>query len=218
MSSCPLCRERAPRRFCPAKGARICPVCCGTKRLTEIACPPDCPFLASSRAHPPASVRRQHERDTASMAAMLEGLDERQQQLCWLVLQPVLAFADPFLTPTDADVAEAAAALAATYETAGKGLIYEHRAGSLVGQRLGADIRRVLAEAGIDSSRTLERDAAVVLRRVEAAARAAGRQGSAGPASLLEAVRRVSREAEREARTAGLQAGPAGAGPSLIVP
>ncbi|HOC18418.1 MAG TPA: hypothetical protein PKK95_09130 [Vicinamibacterales bacterium] len=152
------------------------------------------------------------------MAAMLEGLDERQQQLCWLVLQPVLAFADPFLTPTDADVAEAAAALAATYETAGKGLIYEHRAGSLVGQRLGADIRRVLAEAGIDSSRTLERDAAVVLRRVEAAARAAGRQGSAGPASLLEAVRRVSREAEREARTAGLQAGPAGAGPSLIVP
>jgi len=193
-------------------------VCCGTKRLTEIACPPDCPFLASSRAHPPASVRRQHERDTASMAAMLEGLDERQQQLCWLVLQPVLAFADPFLTPTDADVAEAAAALAATYETAGKGLIYEHRAGSLVGQRLGADIRRVLAEAGIDSSRTLERDAAVVLRRVEAAARAAGRQGSAGPASLLEAVRRVSREAEREARTAGLQAGPAGAGPSLIVP
>jgi len=218
MSSCPLCRERAQRRFCPAKGARICPVCCGTKRLTEIACPPDCPFLASSRAHPPASVRRQHERDTASMAAMLEGLDERQQQLCWLVLQPVLAFADPFLTPTDADVAEAAAALAATYETAGKGLIYEHRAGSLVGQRLGADIRRVLAEAGIDSSRTLERDAAVVLRRVEAAARAAGRQGSAGPASLLEAVRRVSREAEREARTAGLQAGPAGAGPSLIVP
>ncbi len=193
-------------------------MCCGTKRLTEISCPPDCPFLASSRAHPPASVRRQHQRDAASVTPMLEGLDERQQQLCWLVLQPVLAFNDPFLALTDADVAEAAAALAATYETAGKGLIYEHRAGSLVGQRLGAEIKRVLGEAGIDSSRALERDAVLVLRRIEAAARAAGRQNPGDPASLLGAIRRVSQEAAREARAAGRPSAPAGGAPGLIVP
>lgn len=212
--SCPLCRERAPRRFCPAKSARICPVCCGTKRLTEIACPDDCPFLAASRHHPPAVVRRQHERDAVWMALMLEGLDERQQQLCWLLLQPVLRFSDPLLAPVDADIAEAASALAATLETAGKGVIYEHRAGSLVGQRLAADIRQMLGEAGLDSSRAMERDAAMVLRRVEAAARAAGKPPGEGPTTLFEALRRVAREAGR----APAEARPEPARGSLILP
>ncbi len=217
--SCPLCRERAPRRFCPAKGARICPVCCGTRRLVEIPCPADCPFLSASRTHPPAVVKRQHERDAVWMALMLEGLDERQQQLCWLVLQPVLAFSDPFLAPADADLTDAVAALAATYETAGKGVIYEHRAGSLVGQRLGGEIRRALTEAGIESSRALERDAVIVLRRVEAAARAAGRHPDAGPATLLDALRRVAREAARDARSEqGRPVRPDAAAASLILP
>lgn len=212
--SCPLCRTRAPRRFCPAKGARICPVCCGTKRLTEIACPDDCPFLAASRHHPPAIVRRQHERDAVWMALMVEGLDERQQQLCWLLLQPVLRFSDALLSPVDADIAEAASALAATFETAGKGVIYEHRAGSLVGQRLAADIRQVLGEAGLDSSRAMERDAATVLRRIEAAARAAGKPPGDGPTTFVEALRRVAREAGRA--PAAARAEPARSG--LILP
>lgn len=217
--SCPLCRERAPRRFCPARGARICPVCCGTKRLVEIACPPACPFLASSRSHPPAVVRRQHERDAVWMSLVLEGLEERQQQLCWLVLQPVLGFSDPFLAPADADLAEAAAALAATYETAGKGVIYEHRAASLVGQRFGVDIRRVLVEAGIDSSRAMERDAVVVLRRIEAAARAAARPPGDGPTTLLDALRRVARQAGQDARREPERAvRPDAAGSGLILP
>lgn len=216
--SCPLCRDRAPRRFCPAKGVRICPVCCGTKRLVEIGCPADCPFLAASRTHPPAALKRQHERDAAWMALVLEGLDERQQQLSWLVLQPVLGFSDPFLAPTDADLAGAAGALAATWETAGKGLIYEHRAGSLVGQRLGADIRRVLTEAGIDSSRALERDAVTVLRRIEAAARATGRQFGAGATTLLDALRRVAREATQDARTQERASGARETPASLIIP
>jgi hypothetical protein len=167
-------------------------------------------------------VRRQHERDASWMALMLEGLDERQQQLCWLVLQPVLAFSDPFLAPVDADLAEAAAALAATLETSGKGVIYEHRAGSLVGQRLGAEIRRVLTEAGLESSRALERDAVTVLRRIEAAARAAGRPPGDGPATLLDALRRVAREASRETSRDG-RAGPGALAPpaaasGLILP
>jgi hypothetical protein len=218
---CPLCRERSARRFCPAKGAQICAICCGTKRQVEIACPPDCPFLATARSHPPATVKRQHQRDAVWLALMLEGLDERQHQLCWLLLQPVLAPVDPFLSPADADVAEAAAAVAATYETAAKGVIYEHRAGSLVGQRLSAELRRLLGEAGVEKSRALERDAVTVLRRIEGAARAAGRQPAAGPRTLVEALSRVAKEAALDARAeerrrGGLEAPPAPDG--LILP
>jgi len=203
--SCPLCRDRPARRFCPAKGARICPVCCGTKRQVEISCPTDCVFLASARTHPPATVKRQHQKDAVWMSLMLEGLDQRQQQVCWLVLQPVLAFKDPFLAPVDADLADAAGTLAATYETSGKGVIYEHRAGSLAAQRLSAEVRRVLDEAGVGSSRALERDAVVVLRRIEGAARAAGRQPGAGRTVLLEALARVAVEAARDARAEARQ-------------
>jgi hypothetical protein len=146
------------------------------------------------------------------MALLLEGLDQRQQQLCWLVLQPVLAFRDPFLYPVDADLADAAGALASTYETSGKGLIYEHRAGSLAAQRLSAEVRRVLDEAGIGSSRAFERDAVVVLRRIEGAARAAGRQPGAGRTVLLEALGRVAAEAARDARADERQ------GPRLVLP
>ncbi|SVD73437.1 uncharacterized protein METZ01_LOCUS426291, partial [marine metagenome] len=60
---CPRCKRRLPRRKCPALGYQICAVCCGTKRLVEINCPSDCGYLASSKAHPPAVVQRQQERD-----------------------------------------------------------------------------------------------------------------------------------------------------------
>ena len=36
---CPSCRERSPKRSCPALGAMICTVCCATKRQVEIQCP-----------------------------------------------------------------------------------------------------------------------------------------------------------------------------------
>ena len=47
---CPLCGKRNARRACPALGHLICAVCCGTKRLTEIACPSDCGYLATARS------------------------------------------------------------------------------------------------------------------------------------------------------------------------
>ena len=57
-------------------------------------------------------------------------------------------------------------ALAATYETASRGVIYEHRPASLPAQRLVTALRPVLAEAGQGGS-VFERDAAVVMRRIE---------------------------------------------------
>lgn len=198
---CPLCQQRQARRACPALGQRICPVCCGKKRLVEIACPPDCGYLAASQVHPAASVRKQQERDIAFIVAMRDGLTERQSELLWGVLTFLGSLrADPLLRLTDEDVAEAAGSLAATLETAGRGLIYEHRPQSLVAQRLVTDLKAFLArlaeQADGAASRALDRDAAAVLRHVEQGARAArqGPHGEAqrGPAEALEMIGRVT--------------------------
>ena len=77
----------------------------------------------------------------------------------------------------DADIAEATATMAATLETAGKGIIYEHQAVSVPAQRLATELGRGFAEivgqAGSQRGR-FERDAATTLRRIERMARAAG--------------------------------------------
>jgi hypothetical protein len=199
---CPLCQQRPARRACPALGRQICAVCCGTKRQIEIGCPADCGYLAASQAHPPALVRRQQERDMGFLLAMREGLSHREAELFWVILTFLAGLkADPLLRLADEDVSDAAAALAATYETANRGLIYEHRPSSLAAQRLVTDLKAFLATLleGADASavRALERDAAVVLRHVEKGAREVGRVASEGPATALGIIARIVSAASR---------------------
>jgi len=78
--------------------------------------------------------------------------------------------------PIDSDVADGVASVAATLETAGKGIIYEHRAAAIPAQRIAdeisAAIRDLVSRAGSDGAR-LERDAAKALRALERTAREA---------------------------------------------
>ncbi len=46
--SCPICEKRKAARFCPAKGEKICAVCCGTEREVTIDCPSDCAYLLAA--------------------------------------------------------------------------------------------------------------------------------------------------------------------------
>jgi hypothetical protein len=171
---CPLCGERRARRGCPALGHQICAVCCGTKRLVQIACPSDCAWLASAREHPPAVAVRQHQRDVGAYLQVLRDLSDRQSQLLLMLSTFLVRYEPPELQPViDDDVAEAMAALAATFETSARGVIYEHRPASLQAERIVAGLRPLLAEAGKGGGTPFERDAAAVLRRVEAAAREA---------------------------------------------
>jgi hypothetical protein len=200
--ACPLCQQRTARRSCPALGREICPTCCGTKRVVEIACPPDCRYLAAAEAHPPASVRRQQERDLGLLVAMGDGLSQAQSNLYWAVLTFLVGFqADPLVKLVDEDLADGAASLAATYETAGRGLIYEHRPQSLVAQRLVTELKGFLAslaaEADAPAARQLERDAALVLRRLETGARRAREAVGQGPTTALDAISRVVGAAAR---------------------
>jgi hypothetical protein len=169
---CPLCGTRRARRGCPALGQQICAVCCGTKRLVQIQCPSDCAWLASAREHPPAAVVRQQQRDVGLLVQFMRDFSQRQSQLFFLINTFLVRYEPPELQALlDADVDEAAAALAGTFETAARGVIYEHRPASLPAERLAGALKTVLAEAGRGAGSAFERDAAVVLRRLAEAVR-----------------------------------------------
>src|SRR5579862_4740896 len=48
---CTVCQKRPAKRFCPALGEKICPICCGKEREVTIDCPSDCPYLISARRY-----------------------------------------------------------------------------------------------------------------------------------------------------------------------
>jgi hypothetical protein len=189
--SCPICHIRKPRRACPALHQTICPVCCGTKRLTEIQCPENCIYLTSAREHPAAVVKRQQEHDVAILLPTLHALTERQHQLFFL-FQSVIARHTPegFARLVDDDVAEAAGAVAATFETAARGVIYEHAVASRPGQRLAAEMKMMLADMQKQGVRVYEQEAAIVLRAIEKGARET-RNVEPGDASYLTLMARL---------------------------
>jgi hypothetical protein len=182
-ATCPSCGERKGRRACPALGRSICTVCCGTKRLVEIRCPSDCTYLTSARQHPPAVVQRRRERQGRFLAAIVEGLTQGQYQL-FLLFQIAIAghAARTVSSLLDRDIADAAGALAATFETASKGIIYEHQATALPAQRLVADLRAAVEALGREGRVPRDSDLATVLRRTERAARDAEREFGGGGA------------------------------------
>lgn len=110
---------------------------------------------------------RQQQRDIGLLVQFMRDFSQRQSQL-FLLINTFLVQYEPgdLLSLIDADVAEATAALAATFETAARGVIYEHRPASLPAERLTAALKSVLAEAGHGGGSAFERDVAVVLRRV----------------------------------------------------
>jgi hypothetical protein len=179
LQKCPSCRERKPKRSCPALGTTICTVCCATKRQVEIACPADCVYLTSAKSHPPAVVQRRQERDVGFVLPLISDLSETQYRLLVVFQSVTVQHAAGAMPPLlDLDVAEGAAAAAATLETAGKGIIYEHQAVAVPAQRLTSELARVIGEfaakAGSQRGR-FERDAAVALRRLEQGARTAAK-------------------------------------------
>jgi hypothetical protein len=91
----------------------------------------------------------------------------------------------------DADVSEAARTLAATLETAGRGIIFEHQAQSLPAQRLVVELRGTFAAMARTPSSTLERDAAAALRRIEEAAGRAAAALEGGPIAYLDFIGRM---------------------------
>lgn len=196
---CPLCERRKARRDCPALGRSICSVCCGTKRLVEINCPESCPHLSAARANPAAAVRRQTDADLSLLLPTIRSLTERQHQLFFLLQTAITKHRpDGFARLRDADVADAAGSVAATLETAAKGLIYEHPTQSAVAQKLAAELTDLLARIRQDGATMYDREAAITLRAIEQGARTvSGPSGDPdGYLNLMARVLQVNRAAE----------------------
>ncbi len=222
-TTCPLCGKRRGKRTCPAVGAQICAACCGSKRLTEIQCPSDCSYLVSAQTHPPAVVQRQQERDAKFLFPIIAGLGQRQYQLFFLVQATLHKLAQSGEFPVDdAVVKDTAASLASTYETATKGIIYEHRATSLPAEHLARELKPLLEGQDGRGPVARESDLVEVLRRIERAAGAARDVLEGDDRAYLELVGRLLRPAPGQGRPAsddeGGEPAPADGGPSLIIP
>jgi hypothetical protein len=190
--ACPVCRQRKSRRHCPALGVTICSVCCGTKRLVEINCPGDCPHLAAAREHPASIVRRQQERDVVVVLPSIQHLTERQHQLFFLFHTLIARHKpDGFVRLLDDDVAEAARAVAATLETAARGVIYEHAPQSVPAQRLATELKTMIAEMREQGATVYDGEAAITLRAIEQGARETRKRTDEGEAAYLQVMARL---------------------------
>jgi len=170
-------------------------VCCGTKRLVEIPCPADCPYLTSARDHPPAVAVRRQQRDIDLLAHGMRDLSERQSQLFFLISSFLQRYEPPALQPlVDDDVIEGVAALASTFETAARGVIYDHRPTAPPAERLVTALKPVIAEAGRHAGSAFERDAAVVLRRIGEASLEVRMAGPPNPRAYLDLLGRLFKE------------------------
>jgi hypothetical protein len=94
-------------------------------------------------------------------------------------------------------------------------VIYEHRPASLPAERLMSALKPLLAEAGRNGGTAFERDAAVVMRRVEEAAREARAGEEGNRRAFLDLLGRVIRKTDADQ---GEPAGPGMEPPRLIVP
>jgi hypothetical protein len=205
--NCPLCRQRRAKRACPAVGQDICPVCCGTKRIVELACPATCVYLEHAHRHPAAAVKRQQEADLVVLMSALGRVSEAQLQLFFLLQTTILRFKpEGFARITDADVAEAAGALASTLETAERGVLYDHQASSVVAEALRRELKALVDRVGRGGGSRFEREVAQVLRGIERGARHETLGPGAGGVDYLSVVARV------------LEERPPSASPSLIIP
>ncbi len=194
---CPLCQNRRARRACPALGHEICPVCCGTKRQIEIQCPSDCVYLASSREHPAAVIVRRQRLDVGLVLRFSRDLNERQRRLFMFIAMFIVGYQSPHTTALlDVDVIEATRALAATFETSARGLIYEHRPESVPAERFANTLKAALGDALKTVTRSAESEVAVVLRGFETIAREAQSADAPNPRALVELLGRVIRPGE----------------------
>jgi hypothetical protein len=170
-------------------------VCCGTKRQREIQCPSTCGYLSAAREHPAAVVQRRHERDVAYYLPLIRDLNETQYRMMLLFQAVLIKHAQGVLPPVrDEDIADAAAAVAATLETARKGIIYEHRAASMPAQRLATELSGTVAEIAKHerAPASVEHHAAIALRHIEKGARdAAAALAGDDPPVFLGLLRRV---------------------------
>ncbi len=142
-------------------------------------------------------VQRRQERDARFLLRVVAGLRPEQFELFFFV-QQLLHGIDRAggLILDDRAVRESAEALAKTYDTASKGIIYEHQASSPTAERLSQELKPRLDDPPTAGGpKAGERDLAEVLRRVEQAAAGAEAALDGGGRAYLDLAGRLAKPA-----------------------
>jgi hypothetical protein len=143
---CPICEKRKAARFCPAKGEKICAVCCGTEREVTIDCPSDCPYLITAHRY-----ENEHQRRIPADTPLLDekipqDIVYTHRQLMTAMAFSIAKFCSVQPAAADTDVLAAIQALAETYKTLSSGIIYEKPPVAPLPRELYAALIALLAE------------------------------------------------------------------------
>jgi hypothetical protein len=144
--SCPICEKRKAGRFCPAKGEKICAVCCGREREVTIDCPVDCSYLISAHRY-----EDEHQRQLPPGTPLLDvtvpsDIIHTHQQLMGALAFTIAKFCAANHDATDSDVLAAIQALAETSRTLMTGIYYEKQPDGLIRCELYASLTAFVAE------------------------------------------------------------------------
>jgi hypothetical protein len=144
--SCPLCEKRKSQRFCPAKGEKICAVCCGKEREVSIDCPLDCFYLIAAHRY-----EDEHQRELPADTPLLDVQLPRDslhvhQQLMAAFAFTIAKFCAAHHDATDTDVLATVEAFAETYKTLMTGIYYEKPPNGQLRRELYAALTAFVAE------------------------------------------------------------------------
>jgi len=124
--TCAICAKRRPERFCPAKGEKICAVCCGREREVTLDCPADCAYLIAAHRY-----EQEHRKPLPESEILFPGVElspnlvyERESFVSGLAFT-ISQFAANQPELTDQQVLSAIQTLAETYRTLVSGIYYE---------------------------------------------------------------------------------------------
>ncbi len=129
-------------------------------------------------------------------------LTERQYQLFFLFHSAIARHTPQgFTRLVDEDIEQAAGAVAATLETAARGVIYEHPASSLPAQRLATELTDLLGQIRAQGGTVSDAEAAIALRAIEQGARDAKKALDGTETSYVSLIARLLQV--RRAQTVG---------------
>jgi hypothetical protein len=162
---CPLCEKRRPERFCPAKGEKICAVCCGTEREITLDCPADCSYLVAAHRY-----EREHGKPLPESEIPFRDILFSPDLI--YARQPVVSglgyaiarFAAEQRALTDRDALATLTALAETHRTLVSGIYYENPPAAVLPKSLYATLASFLQDYRKQES---ERAALPVLKESE---------------------------------------------------
>jgi hypothetical protein len=145
--SCAICEKRPPKRYCPAKGEKICAICCGREREVTIDCPSDCPHLIAAHRYE-AEHRKPFSADDYPYREVQVREDfvyERWPVITGLAAM-ILNFQSQHKDLSDTAVCAAIEALAETLRTLGSGIYYEKPPDAPLARALYAQIAEFFQE------------------------------------------------------------------------